>query len=113
MVDAGAIAPDEAESHPHANVLTRAIGADGAEPVLDKIVGQAQAGDRFLLCSDGLSKALESAAIATRLAGPDPASELIAAALQAAARDNITAVVIATAALETDGHNDTLMARAV
>lgn len=110
MVDAGVLAADQAEQHPHANVLTRAIGAEGAPPELDKIVGLAQPGDRFLLCSDGLFKALDAAAIAAITAGPDPASALITAALAAAARDNVTAVVIETAA-EADGHDDTLMIR--
>ena len=94
MVDAGVIDADAAEGHPHANVLTRAIGADGANPELDKITGRAEPGDRFLLCSDGLFKALDAATIG-RLAGePDPAQALIQAALTAAARDNVTAVVV-------------------
>jgi serine/threonine-protein phosphatase Stp1 len=111
MVDAGVLDADKAESHPHANVLTRAIGAGGGRPELDKIVGVAQAGDRFLLCSDGLFKALDTGTIAALIAGADPASALIAAALAASARDNITAVVVETAAAEADVHNDTLLIR--
>jgi serine/threonine protein phosphatase Stp1 len=93
LVDAGLLAEADAERHPHANVLTRAIGAEGPAPELDKITGRAEAGDRFLLCSDGLFKALDAATIARLTGGPEPARALIAAALAAAARDNVTAVV--------------------
>lgn len=94
LVDSGLVAAADAERHPHANVLTRVIGGPGPAPDLDKITGQAQPWDRFLLCSDGLFKALEAETIAPILAGPDPAQSLIVAALAAKARDNITAVVI-------------------
>src|SRR5437667_28958 len=56
LVDAGTIAAEDAENHPHANVITRAVGADIDELVLDKVSGRLQPGDRFLLCSDGLCK---------------------------------------------------------
>ena len=98
LVDSGLVAAGDAERHPHANVLTRVVGGPGPAPDLDKITGQAAPGDRFLLCSDGLFKALDAAAITPLLAGPDPARRLIEAALAAAARDNVTAVVIEAAA---------------
>ena len=94
LVDAGALNAEDAERHPHANVLTRAIGADGPPPELDKITGRAEPGDRFLLCSDGLFKALESPQITALIATQNPAQALIAAALEAGARDNVTAIVI-------------------
>ena len=50
------IRPEEAEHHPRANVITRAVGADLDDFVLDKVSGRIRAGDRFLLCSDGLCK---------------------------------------------------------
>ncbi len=95
LVDSGALSEADAESHPQANVITRAVGAD--EPVLslDKVTGQLMQGDRFLLCSDGLCKTLDAATIATLMADPaDPANRLIDAALQSRARDNVTAVVV-------------------
>lgn len=98
MVDAGVLAAEQAERHPHANVLTRAIGAQDAMPELDKIMGLAQPGDRILLCSDGLFKVLDAPTIGRIVEGPDPARALIDAALAAAARDNVTAVVVETAA---------------
>ena len=55
FVDAGQMTWDEAEKHPQSNVITRAVGiADDLE--LDKVRGTVSPGDRFLLCSDGLSK---------------------------------------------------------
>jgi protein phosphatase/serine/threonine-protein phosphatase Stp1 len=97
MVDAGMLQPHEAESHPRANVITRAIGAgdDGVE--IDRISDAVQPGDRFLLCSDGLTKSLPHGEIAALLAVPDAtlAPELlIAAALARQASDNVTAVAI-------------------
>ncbi len=97
LVDAGALAAERAELHPHANVLTRAVGGDGEAPVLDKASGRAEPGDRFLLCSDGLFKALDEGRIGQLLAGADPAAALIEAALSAGAADNVTAVVVAPA----------------
>ena len=103
LVDAGMLASAEMERHPSANVLTRAIGAPGPAPEIDKVTGRAEPGDRFLLCSDGLFKALDSAAIAPLVARKAPAAALISAALSAGARDNITAVVVHAQADATDG----------
>ncbi len=109
LVDEGAITPEEAERHPHANVVTRAIGADGADPSLDKFTGSAEPGDRFLLCSDGLNKALDDHTIARFVAARDPARSLIEAALAVGARDNVTSVVVEYA--PTDDDDDTLIRR--
>ena len=94
LVDQGAISETEAEHHPHANIITRAIGAEGPEPELDKVTDRAEAGDRFLLCSDGLNKALSEGLIARLVATDDPARRLIEAALEYGVRDNGTAVVV-------------------
>jgi protein phosphatase/serine/threonine-protein phosphatase Stp1 len=97
LVDAGQITLDAAEGHPHANVVTRAVGAGGPDgPLLDKATDAVFAGDRFLLCSDGLTKSLAEADIAAVLAegGTDVADRLIAAAVARQARDNVTVVVI-------------------
>lgn len=98
MVDNGEISSDQAEAHPHANVITRAVGAGEGDLALDKVTGQVQPGDRFLLCSDGLSKTLSDAEIARLLSVPDgvpPSDMLINAALAHLASDNVTAVVVA------------------
>jgi serine/threonine-protein phosphatase Stp1 len=96
LVDAGAISPEEALSHPRANVITRAVGADFATLELDKTTDRLRSGDRFLLCSDGVSKCMPEGEIARLLAagGASPAERLIAAALDRQADDNITAVTI-------------------
>lgn len=97
LVDAGTLSPDEAERHPHANVITRAVGADDDNLELDKVIGQLHPGDRFLLCSDGLSKTLSEVEIANLLGAPHgmpPTELLIGAALARNVNDNVTAVVV-------------------
>jgi len=97
LVESGKLAAEDAERHPHANVITRAVGADAEALELDKVIGQAEPGDRFLLCSDGLSKTLSDAEIAGLLAAPEgvpPPELLIAAALAHRVNDNVTAVVV-------------------
>jgi protein phosphatase/serine/threonine-protein phosphatase Stp1 len=102
LVDEGAISEADAEHHPHANIITRAIGADGLEPELDKVTDRAEPGDRFLLCSDGLNKALSDTVIARLTATDDPARRLIDAALEYGVRDNVTAVVVEYAPADDD-----------
>ncbi len=93
LVDAGAITAEEAEGHPRANVITRAIGAaDSLE--LDKVSGRLVVGDRFLLCSDGLNKTLSDNELAGLLTEPGPADRLISEALARRASDNVTVVAI-------------------
>jgi|HubBroStandDraft_6_1064221.scaffolds.fasta_scaffold19448_3 serine/threonine-protein phosphatase Stp1 len=95
LVDAGEITPVEAVVHPRANIITRAIGARDPVVNLDKSTDRLRGGDRFLLCSDGVSKTLPEDEIAHILAGEDAAAvQLIAAALEQQADDNITAVVV-------------------
>jgi len=97
LIDSGAITPAEAEGHPRANVITRAVGADVEEFVLDKVSGRLMAGDRFLLCSDGLCKTLPGAQLAELLGADDGVpwpQAMIAAALAMNASDNVTAVTV-------------------
>jgi serine/threonine protein phosphatase Stp1 len=97
LVDSGMIRPEEAEHHPRANVITRAVGAELDDFALDKVSGPIRPGDRFLLCSDGLSKTLpedELAALLGETDGVPPAQSLIAAALAMNVSDNVTAVTI-------------------
>ena len=97
LVDSGALRDEDREGHPHANVITRAVGADGEAFELDKLSGGLAAGDRFLLCSDGLCKTLPDAEIATLLAAPAGVSiteVMVAAALARAVSDNVTALAI-------------------
>ncbi len=96
LVDGGLLSPDQAAHHPHANIITRAIGIE-TWSLPDTVSGNALSGDRFLICSDGLSGLVEGDAIA-RLLDQEPAiavDTLIAAALDAGGTDNVTVVVIA------------------
>lgn len=93
LIEAGAITPEEAEGHPRANVITRAVGA-AEELELDKVSNRLAAGDRFLLCSDGLNKTLSDPELAALLAGPAPAEMLVDTALSRRATDNVTVVAI-------------------
>ena len=84
LVDSGAIRAEEAEGHPRANVITRAVGAELDDFALDKVSGRLQPGDRFLLCSDGLCKTLPEGELASLLGAHDgvpPPQSLVDAAL--------------------------------
>ncbi len=97
LVESGMIRPEEAERHPRANVITRAVGAELDDFALDKVSGRIQVGDRFLLCSDGLCKTVPEGELASLLsdhAGPPSPDTLIAAALALNATDNVTAVAV-------------------
>jgi PPM family protein phosphatase len=98
LIDAGAIAAHEAETHPNRNVLTRAVGIrDTAEIKVDETSVKLQAGDCLLLCTDGLHGYLPQPAIVDclRLGGDaeTQVKRLIERTLQdTEAGDNITAV---------------------
>ncbi len=95
LVDAGTISAAEAQTHPCANIITRAVGAGDEALVLDKVTGRLQSGDRFLLCSDGLFKTLPNRDLAGLLAADSDAAErCLAAALARQADDNVTAVAV-------------------
>ena len=96
LLEAGAIGPDEAVNHPRGNVITRAVGAEIDEFLLDKVSDRLLPGDRFLLCSDGLCKTLPESELASLLAAIDgtPPQAVIDAALALDASDNVTAVMV-------------------
>ena len=96
LVDEGRITAEEASHHPQRNVIMRAL--DGREDVeLDLSIREAKAGDRYLLCSDGLSGVVSEETMRDTLAGadsPDHAAEqLVELALRGGGPDNITAIV--------------------
>lgn len=97
LVSAGQITAEDARSHPQRNVVTRALGVDRAVQA-DLWVRPPESGERFLLCSDGLSSEVGDDEIARQLGVPgDPdvvASSLVGAALNAGGRDNVTVLVI-------------------
>jgi serine/threonine protein phosphatase PrpC len=95
LIDEGAIGPDEAAVHPHRSVVTRAL--QGRQVEARYSVRPAVAGDRYLLCSDGLSEAISADEVAATLrAYPDQqtcADQLVALALYHGATDNVTVIV--------------------
>ena len=97
LVDAGRLSAQAARTHPRRNVVTRSLGTRPG-PAPDVWLVQPVAGDRFLICSDGLTGELEDPDIAQLLADtPDPqdaAEELIRQAVAAGGHDNVTAVVL-------------------
>lgn len=97
LVDAGMLTPVEARAHPRRNVVTRALGADSTPEPDFRYVPVVQ-GDRVLVCSDGLTVELPDERVSqVLLEHPDPqqaAHRLVAEALEAGGRDNITVVVV-------------------
>jgi protein phosphatase len=97
LVASGDVTPEEAVGHPLGNVLTRALGiAPCPEP--DLLVFPPTPGERFLLCSDGLTLEVHDTEIAEILATRDDPAEaaqaLVDRAVEAGGRDNVTAVVL-------------------
>jgi serine/threonine-protein phosphatase Stp1 len=96
LVREGLIREDEAESHPMANVITRAIGIE--EPVeLDSVRLSVAPGDRFLLCSDGLSRLVsneEMIQLMQTVDIQDSVHSLLHTALVRGAPDNVTLICV-------------------
>ena len=126
LVRSGDLTRDQAAEHPQKNLITRALGAD-EEVDVDTTVLPIEAGDRVLLCSDGLSDMVSEARISEILLedSEDPeraARSLLCAALDAGGNDNITVIVIDVkeqappprrARLRREGHSGTSEMRAV
>ena len=98
LVRSGDLTRDQAAEHPQKNLITRALGAD-EEVDVDTAILPIEAGDRILLCSDGLSDMVSEAGISEILAdSPDDperaARVLLSAALDAGGNDNISIVVV-------------------
>ncbi|WP_407319948.1 Stp1/IreP family PP2C-type Ser/Thr phosphatase [Isoptericola halotolerans] len=97
LVDTGRISPDEAETHPQRNVVMRVLGDFDVDLTPDMSVREARPGDRWLLCSDGLSGFVPIEQITEVLAeceSPEEAADLLVTlAMTAGSTDNITVVV--------------------
>lgn len=98
LVESGDVPPERARFHPQRHIITRAVGApDGPRP--DFWLLPATAGDRLMICSDGVTSELDADQIAelTAAAGSSPqhiAESLVSLALAAGGRDNVTVVVV-------------------
>jgi serine/threonine protein phosphatase PrpC len=96
LVDAGMLAPDEAESHPNANVITRAVGV-AEELTIDVVDGDARVGDLFLLASDGLTRLMSDSEIAAALVANPPAiaaGKMVDTVLSRGAPDNVSMIIV-------------------
>ncbi|MFT4187460.1 MAG: protein phosphatase 2C domain-containing protein [Aeromicrobium sp.] len=105
LVDEGRITPEEARFHPHRSLLLRAmLGRDDLEAEYSWL--RPHAGDRYLLCSDGLSDMVEDAAIAAALSAESidvAATELVRLALEGGGADNVTVVIGEMVEADDDG----------
>jgi protein phosphatase/serine/threonine-protein phosphatase Stp1 len=96
LVESGQMTWDEAEHHPQSNAITRAVGV-GDTLELDKVRGGVEPGDRFLICSDGLTKYATFQMIEDVL-NKEPletvVDRLIQIALNGGGADNVTVIVV-------------------
>lgn len=99
LLRAGVITVEQARTHRGRHVLTRCLGQSGA-PRIDLWLLPRRAGERFLVCSDGLNSELDDEQIAalaasgTRPAPQRAADALVEAALAAGGRDNVSVIVL-------------------
>ena len=97
LVDMGRITEEEALVHPRRSVLMRVLGDVQGEPELDISIHDAMPGDRWMLCSDGLSGVVPPEVMARILTSRVPTEEaaelLVGEALEFGAPDNVTVVV--------------------
>lgn len=97
MLDEGRLTPEEATAHPQRALLLKALTGSGPAPDLDVRLHDALAGDRYLLCSDGLSAVVPEATIRDTLAAAstptEAAQSLVGAANDSGGPDNVSCVV--------------------
>ncbi|GAB3009527.1 PP2C family protein-serine/threonine phosphatase [Mycobacterium bourgelatii] len=113
LVDEGRITAEEAHSHPQRSLIMRALTGHEVEPTLT--IREARVGDRYLLCSDGLSDPVSNETIAEALQIPDVAESayrLIELALRGGGPDNVT-VVVADVVDDEYGQTQPILAGAV
>ena len=98
LIDEGRLQPEEAEVHPHKNVLMRVLGDVDASPELDLATFEVEPGERWLLCSDGLTAVLRDSDIEGVLRGTKDLQEcvdtLVELTLAGGSPDNVTVAVI-------------------
>lgn len=98
LVDSGRITAEEAAVHPRRSVLMRVLGDVDASPEIDTTVLETRPGDRWLICSDGLSSYLSDEKLQTVLStvpgASDAATRLVKETLDQGAPDNVTVVLL-------------------
>jgi protein phosphatase len=97
LVESGHVAPENAATHPQRNIVTRALGV-GSGGDADVTMLPLDSGQRFLVCSDGLSNEVTDERMAELIGGADQpesvAHQLVGEAVDNGGRDNIAAVVV-------------------
>lgn len=93
LLDAGLIDEAESRSHPHASVITSALGTN-ALPLIESSTIPISSGDRVLLCSDGLSRSLGEDDAMGELPPAVLADRMMAAAIERDGSDNVSLVLI-------------------
>jgi serine/threonine protein phosphatase PrpC len=96
LIDRGLLDEEEARAWPRRNVVTRALGAN-EQAELELVDGPIHAGDRFLLCSDGLTTHVRDKEIAALIASGEPqkaCDDLLHLTLDRGASDNISIIII-------------------
>jgi len=105
LVDTGRITPEEAEYHPQRNVVMRVLGDFDVDLTPDMSVREARPGDRWMLCSDGLSGFVSIETLEHTLSTvadiDECADQLLQLALRAGSTDNVTVVVADVVDLDT------------
>ena len=104
LVDAGRLTLEEASQHPRKSVILRALNGVAIEP--DVSIREARLGDRYLLCTDGLTDVVRAETLLEALSDGDPqdcADRLVALALRGGGPDNVTCIVCDVVA---EGHGD-------
>lgn len=98
LVEEGRLRPEEAENHPHKNVIMRVLGDTDASPELELKRVDAQVGDRWLLCSDGLSGVVSDEVIKSLLGSSNDLQQicesLVELTLDGGAPDNVTVAIV-------------------
>lgn len=98
LLEAGTINEEEAKTHRYRNVLYRYLGTKDGAAGTEAVELRPQSGDRYLLCSDGVTDGIEDDAIQTIMTSSDDpqlvAQALVDGALEGGSRDNITSLVV-------------------
>jgi serine/threonine protein phosphatase PrpC len=106
LIDEGRLRPEEAESHPHKNVLMRVLGDVDASPEIEVETVRPEIGERWLLCSDGLNAVVRPETIESVLRSGDDLNQivdtLVELTLDRGAPDNVTVVVVQVFATDDD-----------
>ena len=110
LIDAGRITQAEAKDHPRRSVLMRVLGDVDDDPTIDTLDLPAIPGERWLLCSDGLTGVLDDDALTALLAGDNDSdtvsARLIDRSLAGGGPDNITVIVLDVAGEEGEARSD-------